>query len=213
MAVGIVSLEGIPVMTEPQDRRELIVATAAEMFARKGIKATTVREIADAVGVLSGSLYHYFKSKDEIVQEILVEFLEETRARYAEVLARGDDVEQTLRELVLASLRVASERPSATAIYQNQLQYLRDRPEFKEGSAEVQRVWLELIARGVAEGVFRDDISPRVFYRLIRVAVWMSWRDQQSDSRYSTEQLTDAITSVFLDGFVARPDRVPANAL
>jgi AcrR family transcriptional regulator len=206
-------LEGIPVMTEPQDRRELIVATAAEMFARKGIKATTVREIADAVGVLSGSLYHYFKSKDEIVQEILVEFLEETRARYAEVLGRGDGVADTLRELVLASLRVASQRPYATAIYQNQLQYLIDRPEFKEGSAEVQRVWLELIARGVAEGVFRDDISPRVFYRLIRDAVWMSWRDQHSDKRYSIEQLADAITSVFLDGFVARPDRVTANAL
>ena len=200
-------------MTEPQDRRELIVATAAEMFARKGIRATTVREIADAVGVLSGSLYHYFKSKDEIVQEILVEFLEETRARYAEVLGRGDGVAETLRELVLASLRVASQRPYATAIYQNQLQYLIDRPEFKEGSAEVQRVWLELIARGVAEGVFRDDISPRVFYRLIRDAVWMSWRDQHSDKRYSIEQLADAITSVFLDGFVARPDRVTANAL
>jgi TetR/AcrR family transcriptional regulator, cholesterol catabolism regulator len=200
-------------MTEPQDRRELIVATAAEMFARKGIKATTVREIADAVGVLSGSLYHYFKSKDEIVQEILVEFLEETRARYAEVLGRGDGVAETLRELVLASLRVASQRPYATAIYQNQLQYLIDRPEFKEGSAEVQRVWLELIARGVAEGVFRDDISPRVFYRLIRDAVWMSWCDQHSDKRYSIEQLADAITSVFLDGFVARPDRVTANAL
>jgi AcrR family transcriptional regulator len=206
-------LEGIPVMTEPQDRRELIVATAAEMFARKGIKATTVREIADAVGVLSGSLYHYFKSKDEIVQEILVEFLVETRARYAEVLGRGDGVAETLRELVLASLRVASQRPYATAIYQNQLQYLIDRPEFKEGSAEVQRVWLELIARGVAEGVFRNDISPRVFYRLIRDAVWMSWRDQHSDKRYSIEQLADAITSVFLDGFVARPDRVTANAL
>ena len=200
-------------MTEPQDRRELIVATAAEMFARKGIRATTVREIADAVGVLSGSLYHYFKSKDEIVEEILTEFLEETRARYAEVLARGEGVAETLRELVLASLRVASQRPSATAIYQNQLRYLRDRPEFKEGAAEVQRVWLELIARGVAEGVFRDDISPRVFYRLIRDAVWMSWRDSHSDSRYSIEQLADAITSVFLDGFVARPDRETANTL
>jgi len=200
-------------MTEPQDRRELIVATAAEMFARKGIKAITVREIAAAGGVLSGSLYHYFKSKDEIVQEILVEFLEETRARYAEVLGRGDGVAETLRELVLASLRGASQRPYATAIYQNQLQCLIDRPESKEGSAEVRRVWLELIARGVAEGVFRDDISPRVFCRLVRDAVWMSWRDQHSDKRYSIEQLADAITSVFLDGFVARPDRVTANAL
>jgi AcrR family transcriptional regulator len=94
-------------MTEPRDRRELILSTAAEMFARKGIRSTTVREIADAVGVLSGSLYHYFSSKDEIVKEILMGFLDAIRARYDEVQAHGADAAETLREVVLVSLQVA----------------------------------------------------------------------------------------------------------
>ena len=75
-------------MTEPKDRRELILATAAGMFARKGVRSTTVREIADAVGILSGSLYHYFNSKDEIAQEIVMDFLDAILVRNAEVLAR-----------------------------------------------------------------------------------------------------------------------------
>jgi AcrR family transcriptional regulator len=208
-------------MTEPQDRRELIVSAAAEMFARKGIRSTTVREIADAVGVLSGSLYHYFSSKDEIVQEILMDFLDAIRAGYAEVLARGGGAAETLRDVVLASLKVARERPDATAIYQNELRYLRETPQFKEvqaAAAEVQRVWLNIIERGVADGTFRDDIPPRVFHRLIRDAVWLSGRGQHPDAGYSTEQLADAITSIFLDGFSARPrsgetrsGRVPAK--
>jgi AcrR family transcriptional regulator len=208
-------------MTEPQDRRELIVSAAAEMFARKGIRSTTVREIADAVGVLSGSLYHYFSSKDEIVQEILMDFLDAIRAEYAEVLARGGGAAETLRDVVLASLQVARERPDATAIYQNELRYLRETPQFKEvqaAAAEVQRVWLDIIERGVADGTFRDDIPPRVFHRLIRDAVWLSGRGQHPDAGYSTEQLADAITSIFLDGFSARPrsgetrsGRVPAK--
>jgi AcrR family transcriptional regulator len=195
-------------MTEPQDRRELIVATAAEMFARKGIRATTVREIADAVGVLSGSLYHYFRSKDEIVEEILTGFLDVILARYAEVLEQGHDAAQTLHEVVLASLQVARQQPDATAIYQNELRYLRESPQYKEvqvAAADVQRVWLGVIERGVADGSFRSDISPRIFHRLIRDAVWLSGRGQHPDAGYSTEQLAAAITSIFLDGFAARP--------
>jgi AcrR family transcriptional regulator len=195
-------------MTEPQDRRALIVATAAEMFARKGIRATTVREIADAVGVLSGSLYHYFRSKDEIVEEILTGFLEVILARYAEVLERGHDAARTLHEVVLASLQVAKQQPDATAIYQNELRYLRESPQYKEvqvAAADVQRVWLGVIERGVGDGSFRSDIPPRVFHRLIRDAVWLSGRGQHPDAGYSTEQLADAITSIFLDGFAARP--------
>jgi TetR/AcrR family transcriptional regulator, cholesterol catabolism regulator len=201
-------------MTEPQDRRELIVATAAEMFARKGVRSTTVREIADAVGILSGSLYHYFASKDEIVREILMNFLDAIRARNAEVLARDQGAAQSLREIVLSSLQLAREMPDATAIYQNELQYLRESPLFKdvqEAAADVQRAWLGIIERGVADGAFRDDIPPRVFHRLIRDAVWLSGRSQRSDGGYSTEQLADAITSIFLYGFAARAG-IPAKS-
>jgi AcrR family transcriptional regulator len=195
-------------MTEPRDRRELIVSTAAEMFARKGIRSTTVREIADVVGVLSGSLYHYFSSKDEIVKEILMGFLDTIRAEYDQVLARGQDAAETLREVVLVSLQVGRQQPDATAIYQNELRYLRESPQYSEvqaAAADVQRVWLGVIERGVADGAFRDDIAPRIFHRLIRDAVWLSGRGQHPDAGYSTEQLADAITSIFLDGFSARP--------
>jgi TetR/AcrR family transcriptional regulator, cholesterol catabolism regulator len=194
-------------MTEPQDRRAQILATAREMFARKGIRSTTVREIADAVGVLSGSLYHYFDSKDTMVEEILMGFLDAIRIQYAEVLARNDGAAQSLRDLVFASLEMAREQPDATAIYQNELQYLRETPRFKDvqtAAAEVQEVWLGILERGVADGSFRDDIAPRVFHRLIRDAVWLSGRGR-GDGGYTTGQLADAITSIFLDGFASRP--------
>jgi TetR/AcrR family transcriptional regulator, cholesterol catabolism regulator len=188
---------------ETQDRRALIVSSAAEMFARKGIGATTVREIADAVGVLSGSLYHHFESKDAIVAEILTGFLDTIQARYATVLESDRSPAECLHDLVLASLRVATEQPYATAIYQNELHYLREQPKFAEvlgAAGHVQQTWLRVIEKGVAEGAFRDDIDPRVFYRLIRDAVWLSVRWHHHDP---PERLADDITSIFLDGFSA----------
>ncbi len=191
-------------MTEQADRRGLILASAAEMFARKGFGATTVREIADAVGVLSGSLYHHFESKDAIIEEILTGYLNAIQARYAEVLDRDTTPEQALHDLVRASLAIANEQPDATAIYQNELQYLREQPRFGDvlaSAAEVQRTWLRVIEKGVADGAFRDDVDPRTFYRLIRDAVWLSVRWHNPGSQ---DRLAEQITTVFLHGFAAR---------
>ena len=63
-------------------RRDEILAHAAKLFSERGIAATTVRDIADEVGILSGSLYHYFDSKDAIANEIVVRFLEDLNVRY-----------------------------------------------------------------------------------------------------------------------------------
>ena len=66
-----------PAVTEPTNspasasRRQQILDTAAAVFAEKGIASTTVRDISEQVGIYSGSLYHHFKSKEEIVAGIL----------------------------------------------------------------------------------------------------------------------------------------------
>jgi AcrR family transcriptional regulator len=193
-------------MTEVQDRRELILSTAAEMFARRGLRATTVRAIADAVGVFSGSLYHHFPSKDAILDEVLSRYLQEIRARYAVVLASGRQPAECLHDLVVASLAIAEEQPHATAIYQNESQYLREMPGFgaiQTAAAGIQQTWLQVIEAGVADGSFRDDIPPWVFYRLIRDAVWLSVRWHRPDGPYSTSQLAEHVTSLFLHGFAA----------
>ena len=53
------------------------------------------------------------------------------------------------------------------------------------GAADIQRTWLLVIEKGVADGSFRSDIAPRVFYRLIRDAVWLSgrWHDPADNGR------------------------------
>jgi TetR/AcrR family transcriptional regulator, cholesterol catabolism regulator len=59
-----------------------VVQLAGELFAQKGFRATTVREIAEAAGILSGSLYHHFDSKESIGDEILSGFINDVLADY-----------------------------------------------------------------------------------------------------------------------------------
>ena len=70
-------------------RRADVVQLAGELFAQKGYRATTVREIADAAGILSGSLYHHFDSKESIGDEILSGFINDVLADYRAAVTSG----------------------------------------------------------------------------------------------------------------------------
>ena len=192
---------------QPGDRRRAILDTAAALFARKGVAATTVREIADEVGILSGSLYHHFESKEAMVDEVIASFFEELRARYKEVLASDADARTRLHALVLASLEVGQAHPHAIGIYQNDVNYLSSLERFAylgSNAREVQASWLAVINAGVAEGVFRRDIDSKIAYRLMRDALWLSVRWFKPTRDYPTARLADNCTFLFLDGLGLR---------
>ncbi|WFR71803.1 helix-turn-helix domain containing protein [Prescottella defluvii] len=69
-------------MSEPHDRKSEILDAAAALFAVQGIAGTSMREIGDAVGLNAGALYHYFRSKGAIVNELVTGFLADLLTHY-----------------------------------------------------------------------------------------------------------------------------------
>jgi AcrR family transcriptional regulator len=193
---------------EQPDRRARILNSAAALFARKGVSATTVREIAEEVGILSGSLYHHFDSKEAIVDEVVSSYLEDLRGRYKQVLAGESDARTRLHDMIAASLEVVESHPHATEIYQNDVNYLSQFERFaylKNAGKEVQASWLEVINAGIAQGVFRTDLDPKILYRLMRDAVWLSVRWFKPTRDYPISRLAEDCTSLFIEGLARNP--------
>ncbi|PTR24924.1 TetR family transcriptional regulator [Rhodococcus sp. OK519] len=191
-------------MTECSTRRREILDAAAELFARKGVAATTIREIADRVGVVSGALYHHFPSKLAIVDELVIDYLEELQRRYRAIDSRDLDPRSRLQAIVDTSLAVAHERPHATAVYQDELPHLRKRSPGTRASEladEVQQAWIDTIEDGKRRGAFRNDLPADVFHRFIRDCVWLSTRWHTADDAYTTHRLAADCVTIFLDGF------------
>jgi AcrR family transcriptional regulator len=191
----------------PTDRREVILREAAELFAAQGVAGTTVREIADAAGILSGSLYHHFASKDDIVDAVLSTFLTELRSRYDAVLGAGGDVADRLRGLVVASLETVAAHPRATEIYQNDAHRLfadNGYPYVEESAKAVRAAWVGLLEEGRQSGAFRDDVPVRVMYPLLRDGLWLTARWFRPTKAYGHEQLADDYWRLFSGGLVAR---------
>ena len=96
-----------------------MVSIAAELFAQKGYRATTVREIADAAGILSGSLYHHFDSKESIGDEILSGFINEVLANYRSTIDSAPDPQAALEQIVRSTSRTLSQHRAALTMLQN----------------------------------------------------------------------------------------------
>ncbi len=197
-------------MTSGTDRREAILTAAGRLFAEKGVAGTTVREIADSVGLLSGSLYHYIDSKAAMVEALLASHLDDLRARFAVVLAEETGPRERLAALVRESFATIEEHPHSTEIYQNDHEFVRTLPgadRLRAAVTEVKTTWLSVIEAGVAQGVFRADIPPPVLYRLIRDAMWPSVRWFTPAGGYTRARLGEDYTAVVLSGIACRPHR------
>jgi TetR/AcrR family fatty acid metabolism transcriptional regulator len=139
------------------------------VFAERGYFAARMREVATKAGVADGTLYLYFKGKEDLLVSVLEEYAGEflQRAR-RDVSATADPVEQ-LRAVVERHL-VSFENDRALAhVFQIELRHTRRflRQIAKGKVAEYLLLLQQVIANGVARGVFRDDIPPEMAARAV----------------------------------------------
>ncbi|PWD42920.1 TetR family transcriptional regulator [Gordonia paraffinivorans] len=193
--------------TKNSSRRDELLATAGRMFAENGLRSTTVRDIADAAGILSGSLYHHFDSKESMVDEILRRFLDELFAKYRDIAAAGLSATETLRRLVIASFESIDAERNAVAIYQDEAKRLAGQERFayiSELNVEFRQLWHAVLQRGVDDGEFRPDLDVELVYRFMRDTVWVAVRWYRPGGALSVEKIADQYLSIVLDGILPR---------
>jgi AcrR family transcriptional regulator len=184
-------------------RRDELLDLAATMFAERGLRATTVRDIADSAGILSGSLYHHFKSKEQMVEEVLRDFLDWLFTRYEEIVGREADPLERVKGLFMTSFEAIEDRHAQVVIYQDEAKRLSGLPQFEFVDArnrEQRRMWVDILKQGIKEGCFRPDIDVDLVYRFIRDTTWVSVRWYQPGGPLTAEQVGRQYLAIVLGG-------------
>jgi AcrR family transcriptional regulator len=184
-------------------RRDELLGIAAGLFAEKGFKNTTVRDIADAAGILSGSLYHHFDSKESMVDEILRTFQEELFGQYDEILASDADPRTKLEQAVLVSFEAIDKHHDEVAIFQNDAAYLLTFERFAylaDRNRQSREVWLALLQGGIDAGVLRDDLDLELTYRFIRDTVWVAVSWYRPGGRRTHTEIAQQYLTILLEG-------------
>jgi TetR/AcrR family transcriptional regulator, cholesterol catabolism regulator len=184
-------------------RRDELLELAAAMFAERGLRATTVRDIADSAGILSGSLYHHFKSKEQMAEEVLRDFLDWLFGRYLEIVDTEPDPLQRLTGLFMASFEAIEHRHAQVVIYQDEAKRLSALPQFSfvdERNREQRKMWVDVLKQGIEQGCFRPDLDVDLVYRFIRDTTWVSVRWYQPGGPLSAEQVGRQYLAIVLGG-------------
>ncbi|MFJ1764311.1 TetR/AcrR family transcriptional regulator [Amycolatopsis sp. NPDC088138] len=195
---------------QKNSRRAELLDLAARLFAERGYVSTTVRDIADAAGILSGSLYHHFDSKESMADEILTGFLDELFGSYAEIVAQGLGPRETLEAVVVASFDSIHRRPAQVAIYQNEAKHLMQLPRFaylNDRNAEFRKLWNGILTDGVADGVFREGLDVELTYRFIRDTVWVAVRWYNPEGALTAQDVAEQYLGILLDGIAQRSSK------
>ncbi len=191
------------------DKRERILRAAVKVFARKGFYASRVSEIARAAGVADGTIYLYFKSKDELLTSLFEDRIVRLIALLREECARLDTGPGRLRRLVELQLGLLEgERDLAEVITVNLRQSTR---LLKQYATRRFTEYLELMAAVVSDaqraGEFRSDVSPRIVARAIFGALdgialtWALGNPEPGSLTRAASQLAD----VLLHGLLIAP--------
>jgi TetR/AcrR family transcriptional regulator, cholesterol catabolism regulator len=184
-------------------RRDELLELAATMFAERGLRATTVRDIADSAGILSGSLYHHFSSKEQMVDELLRGFLDWLFSRYQEIVATEPNPLERLKGLFMASFEAIEDRHAQVVIYQDEAKRLSGHVRFsyvEERNREQRKMWVDVLNQGIEEGYFRPDLDVDLVYRFIRDTTWVSVRWYQPGGPLTAEQVGRQYLAIVLGG-------------
>jgi AcrR family transcriptional regulator len=143
-----------------EDKRRQLLDAAVRVFARKGFHASRVGDIAEDAGVAHGLLYHYFKSKDQVLEAVFHENWSVLVARIESVEETDESAADQIRHIAAIVLRTWLHLPDVVRVV---IQEFGRSPELAERIGELTRpieVLQRVIARGVQRGEFRADIDP-----------------------------------------------------
>jgi AcrR family transcriptional regulator len=196
-------------MTERRpDRRQAILETAASLFVHQGYQQTSMQQIADAVGLLKGSLYHHYQSKQEILFEITRGPLEDL-VEHAMTIAKTDasaqeKVSQALRSHIASFDRAYPHLMVVTAETDDALP-IGIRSDIANLRREYQQVWEDMVSAGLSNGTFTSPGSAPVLVNLILGSVNWMHRWYVPDGPLDGQEIATVLSALVLNGIMSDP--------
>jgi TetR/AcrR family fatty acid metabolism transcriptional regulator len=185
------------------DKRAKILRSATKVFARNGFYHSKVSEIAREAGVADGTIYLYFKNKEDILISIFEESMDEILRLTREEIGTHQDALSKLRRFVRLHMTLMEKNPRLAEVIQVELrQSSKFMKEYKNVKfLEYLQFIAEVIEQGQREGLIHKEVSPAIFKRMLFGALdelALQW--VLSKKRYSLTSMADQVTDIFVNG-------------
>lgn len=188
---------------EKNDKSQRILEAAINIFAKQGFYQSTISQIAKEAGVADGTIYLYFKSKDDILIQFFASKTKQVFERFREEVDRAGNAVEKLGNLIRIHLDQFQRDKNMAMVYQVETHqnYRIAEDQIKEMSKMYLDIVSEIVEQGQAEGSMRRDLYVGLVKRLIIGAVdevintWL-----HSGGEYDLVSMADPLVDLFLRG-------------
>jgi AcrR family transcriptional regulator len=182
--------------------KEKITEYSIKLFEKKGFSETSIQDIVDSIGVTKGSFYYYFSSKEELLMDIHLRYIDELLSRQEQILADQSTSKQKLFDIVYMLISSIKSKGASAKIFFREMRHLSDarlaqiiakRDEFR---LNVER----LIREGIENGELRKDLNPVIVtFGILGAANW-SYQWFNPDGKVSDREVAEIFVEMILKG-------------
>ena len=182
------------------------------VFAEQGFFQSTIAQIAKEAGVADGTIYLYFKNKDDILVQFFSYKTKQVFDRFREAVNQGRTSDEKLRNLIRRHLEEFQQDLNMAVVYQSETH--RNNRQVEEQIKEMSKMYMdivsEIVEQGQAEGTVRKDLYVGLVKRFIIGAVdevintWI-----HAGGKYDLTSMADPLVDLFINGIGNRPTQEP----
>ncbi|WP_077211218.1 TetR/AcrR family transcriptional regulator [Bacillus dakarensis] len=145
--------------------KQKITESSIQLFEKKGFKETSIQDIVESLGVTKGTFYYYFSSKEELLMDIHLQFINEL-LRHQEVILSDEEksCKSKLYDIIFMLIKSIKKQGSSAKIFNRELQNLKDESVSKiiPKRDQFRYNMEEIIRDGIYKGEFRSDLNPSI---------------------------------------------------
>jgi AcrR family transcriptional regulator len=183
--------------------KERIVEASIQLFDKKGFTGTSIKEIVEELNVTKGTFYYYFKSKEELLKDIHLTYIDDLIEQQKVILEDSSkDCVAKLYELIYMVIRNIRTNRESARIFTREVRHLSGKnvEEIKAKRNLFRRRYQELIEAGILQGEFRDTIpADMLTFGILGIINWTYyWYNPEGE--VSEEELAQIFTNIILNG-------------
>lgn len=195
----------VPINTREKnsDKYSRILEAAVKVFAEQGVHQSTISQIAREAGVADGTIYLYFKNKDDILAQFFADKARQVFDRFREEVDKGDNAVEKLRNLIRRHLDEFQRDRNMAIVYQSETHQMTptSQEQLRYISKMYQDIVSEIVEQGQVEGYIRKDLYLSLVKRFILGTVnetignWL-----HTDGKYDLTTMADPLIDLFIRG-------------
>lgn len=185
-------------------RKDQIRSKAQLLFRERGYSATSMRDLADSLGIEAASLYNHVRSKEEILREICFRMASEFFAAIEPISENGMSPKAKLLAGIEAHLGVIARNADASAVFQHEWRHLGEPflTDFRNMRRKYEKMFRNMIEEGIASGDFRAVNAVFTTRTLLSATNW-TYESQKADKKLTEENIRE-IATIIIEGIISK---------